>query len=180
MSRLFLSTGQRTLFFHKNFYTINFNITRRCFCSEKLDKRLQFFEKLKSNGPLRVGIIGSGPAGFYSAHTLLQEFSELQKKYSLESDEKARIFIDIIERLPIGSGLVRSGVAPDHPEVKNVQNRFQTMINDTKNTNNKLSFLGNINVGSKSLNYTFSITVDEILQCYHALIFVISFNSSQF
>lgn len=54
--------------------------------------------------PLRVAIIGSGPAGFYAARRLL----------SLLDDA----IIDMYERLPVPFGLVRFGVAPDHPEVK--------------------------------------------------------------
>lgn len=54
--------------------------------------------------PLHVAIIGSGPAGFYAARRLL----------ALVEDVK----IDMYERLPVPFGLVRFGVAPDHPEVK--------------------------------------------------------------
>lgn len=54
--------------------------------------------------PLRVAIIGSGPAGFYSARKLL----------SLVDDA----IVDMYEQLPVPFGLVRFGVAPDHPEVK--------------------------------------------------------------
>ena len=54
--------------------------------------------------PVRVAIIGSGPAGFYAARRLL----------SLAED----VIIDMYEQLPVPFGLVRFGVAPDHPEVK--------------------------------------------------------------
>ena len=57
-----------------------------------------------STSPFRVAIIGSGPAGFYAARRLL----------SLLDDA----VIDMYERLPTPFGLVRFGVAPDHPEVK--------------------------------------------------------------
>ena len=52
----------------------------------------------------RVGIIGSGPAGFYSAHRILQKIPDAH--------------VDMYEALPTPFGLVRFGVAPDHPEVK--------------------------------------------------------------
>lgn len=54
--------------------------------------------------PLRLAIIGSGPAGFYSAHRVLQRLPDAR--------------IDMYEALPTPFGLVRFGVAPDHPEVK--------------------------------------------------------------
>ena len=51
--------------------------------------------------PLRVAVVGSGPSGFYAAESLLQ------------SDKK--VLVDMFERLPAPYGLVRYGVAPDHP-----------------------------------------------------------------
>ena len=60
-----------------------------------------------SRGRLRVAIIGSGPAGFYTAHRIL--------------NKNHHAVIDMYEQLPVPYGLVRFGVAPDHPEVKNCQ-----------------------------------------------------------
>ena len=54
--------------------------------------------------PLRLAIIGSGPAGFYAASRVLREHN--------------RVVVDMYEQLPVPFGLVRFGVAPDHPEVK--------------------------------------------------------------
>src|SRR6266516_683418 len=54
--------------------------------------------------PLRVAIVGSGPAGFYTARKLVMEVPHVS--------------IDMYEQLPVPFGLVRFGVAPDHPEVK--------------------------------------------------------------
>ena len=56
--------------------------------------------------PLRVAIVGSGASGFYAAETLLS--GELKVK------------VDMFDRLPAPFGLVRYGVAPDHPKIKNV------------------------------------------------------------
>ncbi|CAN0516304.1 unnamed protein product, partial [Ectocarpus sp. 12 AP-2014] len=61
--------------------------------------------------PLRVCVVGSGPAGFYVT------------KYLLKASAR-HVVIDIVDRLPTPYGLVRFGVAPDHPEVKAVQNDF--------------------------------------------------------
>lgn len=54
--------------------------------------------------PLRVAVIGSGPAGFYSSLRVMQKLDDAR--------------IDMYEQLPTPFGLVRYGVAPDHPEVK--------------------------------------------------------------
>lgn len=68
--------------------------------------------------------------------------------------------IDILEKLPIPFGLARFGVAPDHPEVKNVMNRFHRIA-----TNPRVQFLGNVNVGT-------DITVDQLRDFYHAVLLV--------
>ena len=54
--------------------------------------------------PLQVAIIGSGPAGYYTAYRLQKKLPDVR--------------IDVYEQLPVPAGLVRFGVAPDHPEVK--------------------------------------------------------------
>jgi NADPH-dependent glutamate synthase beta subunit-like oxidoreductase len=56
------------------------------------------------DGSLRAAIVGSGPAGFYTARKLLMELRNVS--------------VDMYEKLPVPFGLVRFGVAPDHPEVK--------------------------------------------------------------
>lgn len=61
------------------------------------------FSTLSSN-PLRVCVVGAGPAGFYTAEKMLKAHQGAE--------------VDIIDRLPTPFGLVRSGVAPDHPETK--------------------------------------------------------------
>ncbi|GMN50570.1 hypothetical protein TIFTF001_019734 [Ficus carica] len=57
-----------------------------------------------SSRALRVCVVGSGPAGFYTAEKMLKAHEEAE--------------VDIVDRLPTPFGLVRSGVAPDHPETK--------------------------------------------------------------
>src|SRR5690349_9416581 len=64
-----------------------------------------------SSGPFRVCVVGSGPAGFYTAESLLKT-------------NEIDVSVDIIEKLPTPYGLVRFGVAPDHPEVKLVTKKF--------------------------------------------------------
>ncbi|KAI8580530.1 hypothetical protein K450DRAFT_237477 [Umbelopsis ramanniana AG] len=82
--------------------------------------------------PLQVAVIGSGPAGFYTAHRVLKDIPDVK--------------IDMFESLPVPHGLVRFGVAPDHPEVKNVMNKFDEVATD-----DRFTFLGNVHVGGKDL-----------------------------
>ncbi|XP_063749345.1 NADPH:adrenodoxin oxidoreductase, mitochondrial isoform X2 [Eleginops maclovinus] len=92
----------------------------------------------------KVCIVGGGPAGFYTAQHLI----------------KARpdVAVDVYERLPVPFGLVRFGVAPDHPEVKNVINTFtQTARHE------RCSFYGNVNVGK-------DVSVEELREAYHAVV----------
>ncbi|KAH8547737.1 hypothetical protein BGW37DRAFT_222193 [Umbelopsis sp. PMI_123] len=82
--------------------------------------------------PMQVAVIGSGPAGFYTAHRVLKDIADVK--------------IDMFESLPVPHGLVRFGVAPDHPEVKNVMNKFDEVAAD-----DRFTFLGNVHVGDKNL-----------------------------
>nr|XP_020661971.1 NADPH:adrenodoxin oxidoreductase, mitochondrial isoform X1 [Pogona vitticeps] len=92
----------------------------------------------------RVCIVGSGPAGFYTAQHLLKHHKLVR--------------VDIYEKLPVPFGLVRFGVAPDHPEVKNVINTFtQTACLD------RCAYFGNVTVGK-------DITVEELQKAYHAVV----------
>ena len=61
--------------------------------------------------PLRVAIIGSGPAAFYAAADLMKQ--------------EAHVVVDMFERLPTPYGLVRGGVAPDHQKIKNVAKIYE-------------------------------------------------------
>ncbi len=95
--------------------------------------------------PLRVAIIGAGPSGFYAAEALFKS-------------EKA-LNVDMFEKLPVPFGLVRSGVAPDHPKIKNVTKVYEKIA-----SNPAFQFFGNVTIGK-------DISVDELKQFYDALIF---------
>ncbi|XP_057772639.1 NADPH:adrenodoxin oxidoreductase, mitochondrial isoform X2 [Salvia miltiorrhiza] len=97
-----------------------------------------------SSSPLRICVVGSGPAGFYTAEKLLKAHE--------------RIEVDIIDRLPTPFGLVRSGVAPDHPETKVVINQFSRVAQ-----NERCSFFGNVSLGS-------SVTLPELRDLYNAVV----------
>ncbi|KAL3618028.1 hypothetical protein CASFOL_038349 [Castilleja foliolosa] len=102
-----------------------------------------------SSNPLRVCVVGSGPAGFYTAEKLLKTHE--------------RVEVDIIDRLPTPFGLVRSGVAPDHPETK--ENLPQIVTNQFTRVaqNERCSFFGNVSLGS-------SITLAELREMYNAVV----------
>ncbi|CAG8690159.1 6180_t:CDS:2 [Cetraspora pellucida] len=99
----------------------------------------------------RLAIVGSGPAGFYTAYHMLKEHPSS--------------LVDMYEALPIPFGLVRYGVAPDHPEVKNVQNRFDEVARDSRFT-----FIGNVKF-SKELH------IADLKSHYDAI--VLSYGASQ-
>jgi ferredoxin--NADP+ reductase len=84
-------------------------------------------------GPLRVAVVGSGPAGFYAAAALLA--SDLP------------VEVDMIERLPTPWGLVRLGVAPDHPKLKTVSRAFEKTA-----ALPGFRFVGNVEVGRDVLH----------------------------
>ncbi len=97
--------------------------------------------------PLRVAIVGSGPSGFYAADALLK------------SDTAAQV--DVFECLPSPFGLVRFGVAPDHPKIKNVIRVYEKTA-----ANEAFGYFGNVDVGN-------DITLDELHQYYDAILFAV-------
>jgi adrenodoxin-NADP+ reductase len=78
--------------------------------------------------PLRLAIIGSGPAGFYTAHRLMKKIPD--------------VVVDMYEQLPVPYGLVRFGVAPDHPEVKNCEDTFEEVA-----ASPRFNYIGNVRIG---------------------------------
>lgn len=103
--------------------------------------------------PLRVAIVGSGPSGFYAADDLLKQ--------------SLNVKVDMFEKLPVPFGLVRYGVAPDHPKIKNVTKVFEKMAQHPNFT-----FLGNVAVGK-------NISVFELQKFYDAIIFCIGAESDR-
>ena len=97
--------------------------------------------------PLRVAVVGSGPAGFYAAGALL--------------DADVPVEVDMIERLPTPWGLVRLGVAPDHPKLKTVSRAFERIA-----AKPGFRFLGNIEVG-RDLQH------DDLAQLYDAVVYAV-------
>lgn len=96
--------------------------------------------------PLRVAIIGAGPAGFYAAERLFKE-TELV------------IEVDLYDRLPTPFGLVRNGVAPDHQKIKSVTAAFDRIA-----ANPRFRFFGHVEMGS-------DVTVDDLKAHYHQILY---------
>ncbi|MBV8685326.1 MAG: FAD-dependent oxidoreductase [Alphaproteobacteria bacterium] len=92
-----------------------------------------------------VAVIGSGPAGYYSAEAL-------QKLYG------DGVSIDMIDRLPVPYGLIRSGVAPDHQSIKAVYRRYEKVA-----LSHNVRFVGHVTVGE-------DVSVAELLDLYDAVI----------
>src|SRR5947209_14021017 len=93
-------------------------------------------------------VVGSGPAGFYTAEAL-------EKAYG----DKARV--DILDRYPVPYGLIRFGVAPDHQSLKAVSKRYDKVAECAG-----VDFIGNVTVGQ-------DVSVAELLGCYDAVILAI-------
>lgn len=96
--------------------------------------------------PLRVAIVGSGPAGFYAAEHLLK-------------DPDREVRVDMFDRLPTPFGLVRAGVAPDHPKIKSVTRMYEKTA-----SREGFRFFGNVEIGRH-------LTAHEIAERYHAVIY---------
>lgn len=104
----------------------------------------------------RVAIVGTGPAGFYTGHHLLNKSNGLPIK------------IDFFDRLPTPHGLSRYGVAPDHPEVKNCEEYLDNLMNDHAD---KVRFFGNVNIGT-------DISLSDLKKVYHSIVLAYGCTSS--
>ena len=98
--------------------------------------------------PLRVAIVGAGPSGFYAAEHILKD-----------ADTHAQV--DLFDRLPTPFGLVRGGVAPDHPKIKSVIRVYEKTA-----AREGFRFFGNVKVGH-------DIEVEDLERLYHAIVFTV-------
>ncbi|UBQ01614.1 FAD-dependent oxidoreductase [Curtobacterium sp. TXMA1] len=96
---------------------------------------------------LRIAIVGAGPAGIYAADILLREAHGTD------------VSIDLFEQLPAPYGLVRYGVAPDHPRIKGIVNALRDVLD-----RGVVRLFGNVRFGR-------DITMDDLKQHYHAVLF---------
>ncbi|MDR2279266.1 MAG: FAD-dependent oxidoreductase [Gordonia sp. (in: high G+C Gram-positive bacteria)] len=102
-----------------------------------------------TNRPLRVAIVGAGPAGIYCADALMKSDTAGERGVS----------IDLYERMPAPFGLIRYGVAPDHPRIKGIINALHKVLDKPQ-----VRLLGNIDYGT-------DITLDDLRAHYDAVVF---------
>ena len=130
------------------------------------------FSSFSSNEVFRIAVIGSGPSGYYTANYLNKELADSQEKRGFTTT------IDVIDRFSIAGGLVRSGVAPDHPEVKNINNQLVALFQSSKPNGNQVNFYGNVEVGRTDelqfdqTNLLIKIPFSLMQQSYHAIVIV--------
>src|SRR6201989_1235986 len=93
----------------------------------------------------RAAVIGAGPSGFYATEQLLKPGFE----------------VDLYEALPTPFGLVRAGVAPDHPKIKSV-----TRVYEKTATHEAFRFFGGVELGV-------DVSREELLQRYHAVVYAV-------
>jgi ferredoxin--NADP+ reductase len=106
-------------------------------------------------GTIRVAVVGSGPSGAYTAQLLTEE-----AEAAVEGSIEGSVEVDVFERLPVPYGLVRYGVAPDHPLVKSITTSFAQVFEETPG----VRFLGNVHVGR-------DVTLGELREHYDAVVF---------
>ena len=92
-----------------------------------------------------IAIIGSGPAGYYTAEAALKKWGD-------------EVRIDVFDRLPVPYGLIRTGVAPDHQSIKAVSARYEKAA-----LSPQVRFVGNVNIGS-------DVAIAELQRMYHAVV----------
>lgn len=107
--------------------------------------------------PIKLAVLGSGPSAFYLSQRLLNQ---------LPKDASDRVHM--YERLPVPFGLVRYGVAPDHPDVKNCINSFSRAAEDSR-----FEFYGGVSVGSHNADHPriLSVALEDISKHYTHLAF---------
>lgn len=94
---------------------------------------------------LHIAIVGSGPAGYYTAEAAQKAFGEAAR-------------VDILDRMPVPFGLIRSGVAPDHQSIKNVSRRYEAVA-----LTDNVRFIGNVTLGR-------DVTIAELRERYDAVV----------
>ncbi len=92
-----------------------------------------------------IAIVGSGPAGYYTAEACQKQFGD-------------DVRIDIIDRMPVPFGLIRSGVAPDHQSIKAVSRRYEAVA-----LTDNVRFIGQFSVGS-------DVSISELVELYDAVV----------
>ncbi len=100
------------------------------------------------DSPLRIAVIGAGPAGFYAADALLKS-------------DAVNATVDLFDQLPTPYGLVRAGVAPDHAKIKSVTRKY-----DATAQLPGFRFFGNVRLGK-------DVSVDDLKNHYHQILYTV-------
>ncbi len=100
---------------------------------------------------LRVAVVGSGPAGLYTAEALIKQVTAAGAGLDIE--------VDVLDRLPTPYGLVRYGVAPDHTSIKSIAGYLQRVLEHPQ-----VRFLGGVRFGT-------DVSRAELLACYDAVVY---------
>jgi ferredoxin--NADP+ reductase len=100
---------------------------------------------------LNVAVVGSGPAGLYTAEALIKQAAAL--------DPPVAVQVDVLDRLPTPYGLVRYGVAPDHPSIKSIAEYLRKILEHPD-----VRFLGGVHLGD-------DVTREDLLACYDAVVY---------
>ncbi|GFG63902.1 NADPH-ferredoxin reductase FprA [Mycobacterium kubicae] len=108
--------------------------------------------------PYHVAIVGSGPSGFFASASLLK---------AADTSEEIDVAVDMLEMLPTPWGLVRSGVAPDHPKIKSISKAFEKTAEDPR-----FRFFGNLVVGDH-------VQAAELAEQYDAVIYAVGAQSDK-
>lgn len=111
--------------------------------------------------PYHVAIVGAGPSGFFAAASLLRFGA------TSAAEGGSDVCVDMIEMLPTPWGLVRSGVAPDHPKIKSISRTFEKTAEDPR-----FRFFGNVAVGR-------DVTADELAERYDAVVYAVGAQSDR-
>ncbi len=100
---------------------------------------------------LEVAVVGSGPAGLYTAEALIKQAAALDPPQSVR--------VDVIDRLPTPYGLVRYGVAPDHKSIKSIAEYLRGVLE-----HDGVDFVGGVRLGT-------DVTREDLLACYDAVVY---------
>jgi ferredoxin--NADP+ reductase len=108
--------------------------------------------------PYYVAIVGSGPSGYFAAASLLK---------TADATDDLDVRVDMLEMLPTPWGLVRSGVAPDHPKIKSISSQFEKIALDPR-----FRFFGNLTVGDH-------VQAAELAERYDAVVYAVGAQSDR-
>ncbi|UXA08447.1 FAD-dependent oxidoreductase [Mycobacterium sp. SMC-2] len=108
--------------------------------------------------PYHVAIVGSGPSGYFAASSLLK---------AADAADDMDMAVDMLEMLPTPWGLVRSGVAPDHPKIKSISKQFEKTAEDPR-----FRFFGNVVVGEH-------VQPGELAERYDAVVYAVGAQSDR-